>query len=111
MGHVLKFSLPSITDAFSKCMNLFCEGCGPWGLHSKHLELIIGLRTVKGGPNFCLFHFLSLPTTAVMAAAIIWLGSPPQTFEHERPLRAKSLMCTNRSASDFNDSQSIARKP
>ncbi len=101
MCHVLKFSLPSITDAFSKCMNLFSEGCRPWGLHSKHLDLIIGLHTVKEDPTFV---YSTLATTAVKAAAIIRLGSPPQTFEHERPLGAKSLMCTNRSASDFNDS-------
>lgn len=58
MGHVLKFSLLSITDAFSKCMNLFSEGCRPWGLHSKHLELIIGLRTVKEVPTFVYSTFL-----------------------------------------------------
>lgn len=85
-------------------MNLFAgEGCPSWGLHSKHLELIIGLSTV---------HFVySLQTTAVTVEAIIRLRSPPQTFEHKRPSGAKSLVCTNRSTSDFNDSQSIAREP
>lgn len=99
MGHVLKFSW-QITCR--KCMNLFSA----WGMHSKHLEVIIGSPLAYSTVHFIYSSVLHSPTRAITR-----LGSPPQTFKHKRPSRAKSLACTNHSASDFNDSQSIARTP